>query len=74
MKLNKNKLRWIYLASILLLLLSLLAEIELMEGAHHTFGGFGFFAWFGFLSSFGLILIGKVFGFLLKRKDNYYDD
>ena len=34
---------------------------------------FGFYAIFGFLSCVGLIIFAKFLGFLIKRKDDYYD-
>ena len=34
---------------------------------------FGFYAIFGFLSCVGLIIFAKLLGFLIKRKDDYYD-
>ncbi|HWQ38727.1 MAG TPA: hypothetical protein VNM24_08990 [Burkholderiales bacterium] len=37
-------------------------------------GRFGFGAWFGFGSCATMILVAKLLGALLKRKDTYYDD
>ena len=34
---------------------------------------FGFYAIFGFLSCVALIIFAKLLGFLIKRKDDYYD-
>jgi hypothetical protein len=34
---------------------------------------FGFHAVYGFLSCVGLIIFAKLLGFLVKRKDDYYD-
>jgi hypothetical protein len=35
---------------------------------------FGFHAWYGLLACAAMILIAKVFGVVLKRRDTYYDD
>lgn len=35
---------------------------------------FGFNALYGFLACAALIVIAKVLGFVLKRRDTYYDD
>lgn len=43
---------------------------------HAEFGidaTFGFFAWFGFIACVALIVVAKVLGVILKRKDTYYD-
>lgn len=43
---------------------------------HDYFGiedSFGFFAWFGFLSCVAMVLLAKLMGFVLKRKEEYYD-
>lgn len=34
----------------------------------------GFYAFFGFVSCVAIILISKLLGFVLKRKEDYYDD
>jgi len=34
---------------------------------------FGFYAFLGFLSCIALIIFAKLFGILIKRKDDYYD-
>ena len=37
-------------------------------------GVFGFYSWYGFITCIGMIVLAKVLGGALKRKDTYYDD
>ncbi len=37
-------------------------------------GSFGFYAWYGFITCVAMVVGAKVLGFVLKRKDTYYDD
>nr|CAA6817055.1 MAG: Unknown protein [uncultured Thiotrichaceae bacterium] len=74
---NKSKL-WKVLG--ILLVLSLLPEFFMHHHAHfedqgiHVDASWGFFAWFGFLSCAAMIVVTKLLGFLLKRKESYYND
>lgn len=60
--------------------LSIMTVLSLAAGAmlpHHGEGlasGFGFFAWFGFASCLALIVVALALGFVLKRKEDYYDE
>jgi len=37
-------------------------------------GVFGFNAWYGFAACVALVAVAKTVGFVLKRRDTYYDD
>ncbi|MFV2007549.1 MAG: hypothetical protein ACC667_08875 [Longimicrobiales bacterium] len=37
-------------------------------------GSFAFYAWYGFLTCVGMIVVSKVLGRFLKRRDTYFDD
>ncbi|HPQ97659.1 MAG: hypothetical protein KDI44_05430 [Thiothrix sp.] len=62
------------------LLLVLLPEFFVHHHAYfeaqgiHIDASWGFHAWFGFLACVLLVLIARVLGFFLKRKDDYYDE
>ena len=59
-----------------LIILGLLIFIEFFIILHPHFDVeriFGFHAIFGFLSCVALIIFAKLLGFLIKRKDDYYD-
>ncbi|MDX2458418.1 MAG: hypothetical protein QNL87_13015 [Gammaproteobacteria bacterium] len=66
------RLLWI----IFLLVLALTVLASLFTEVHARFridGSFAFNAWYGFLSCIGMVLVAKLLGHLLHRKDNYYD-
>ena len=59
-----------------LVILGLIVLVEFFIQLHPHFDIerlFGFYAIFGFLSCVGLIIFAKLLGFLIKRKDDYYD-
>ena len=35
-------------------------------------GSFAFYAWYGFLTCIGMVIVAKLLGRLLHRKDSYY--
>lgn len=66
--------RWALIAGAALLVI-LLAIDPLVHG-HPKFGidgAFGFYAWYGLGASIALVIIAKVIGVFLKRRDTYYD-
>jgi Na+/H+-dicarboxylate symporter len=68
-------LRRLWAAFIAVLALTVLAGLAV--DTHPHFGVerlFGFNAVYGFLACAALILLAKVLGLLLKRRDTYYDD
>jgi len=74
---NRRKL-WI--AQGLVLVLALLPEFFIHHHAHfegqgiHLDASWGFFAWYGFATCAAMVVVAKLLGFALKRKDSYYDD
>jgi len=61
---------------IFLLVLALTVLASLFTEAHAGFwldSSFAFNAWYGFLTCIGMVLIAKLLGRLLHRKDSYYD-
>lgn len=57
-----------------LLALSLLSNIFIHHHAHFGFeDSFGFYAGYGFGAGVALMVIAKVMGIFLRRKDTYYD-
>ena len=61
---------------IFLLVLALTVLASLFTNGHAGFrleDSFGFNAWYGFLTCIGMVLIAKLLGRLLRRKDSYYD-
>lgn len=74
---SRKKLWWILA---MILGLALVPEFFVERHAHfasegiHLDAGWGFYAWFGFGACALMVIIAKVLGFVLKRKDTYYDD
>jgi hypothetical protein len=63
---------WIGFAAALVATLA----VELLVPVHGRFGldgSFAFHAWYGFLSCAALVLIARLLGAFLKRRDSYYD-
>ena len=61
---------------IFLCILALAVLASLFTNVHAWFrldGPFAFNAWYGFVTCIGMILIAKLIGRLLHRKDSYYD-
>ena len=64
---------WVIFA--ILLALSVVAEVFIHTHARFGIdGSFGFYAWFGGAACIGIIVISKLLGIFLKRRDTYYDD
>ena len=66
------RLLWIVYLFILALtiLAGLFMDVHAMFGLD---GSFAFNAWYGFLTCIGMIVIAKLLGLILHRKDSYYD-
>ena len=61
---------------IVLFVLALTVLASVFTEVHARFridGSFAFNAWYGFLSCIGMVLVAKLLGRLLHRKDTYYD-
>lgn len=61
----------------LLAALALVVGLPFVVPVHGHFAveaRFGFSALFGFLACVGMVLIAKLLGLLLKRRDDYYED
>ena len=63
-----------------ILVLVLIPELFVHHHAHFEASGiqvdasFGFYAWYGFATCAAMVVVAKILGVLLKRKDTYYDD
>jgi hypothetical protein len=67
--------RWIWRVSIVVLALTVLAQLLLpVKGYFGVDGWLGFGALFGFLSCVAMVLVAKGMGLFLKRDQHYYDE
>jgi len=67
--------RKLWIAGIIILLLTIVAEPFISLHPHFSIEDlFSFYALFGFISCIAMIVVAKLLGVLVKRKDDYYDD
>jgi hypothetical protein len=66
--------RLLWVIYLFILALTVLASLFTKTHAGIWLGGsFAFNAWYGFLTCIGMVLVAKLLGRLLHRKDSYYD-
>jgi len=71
---RSDRFRFWWIGFGILLALSLLSDFFIHHHAHFGFeGSFGFYAGYGFGVGIVLVVIAKVLGIFLRRKDTYYD-
>lgn len=69
---------WMILGGVLVL--TLIPEFFIHHHAHFESqqiavdASWGFYAWYGFATCAAMVVVAKILGFVLKRKDTYYDD
>ena len=74
---NRQKL---WLIQIAILVLAIIPEFFINHHAYFTDQGInvdgrhGFYAWYGFTTCAVMVIAAKILGFVLKRKDDYYDE
>ncbi len=67
--------RKLWIAGCIILGLTILAEPFIDLHPHFSIEGlFSFHAVFGFISCVAMVIFAKWLGYLVKRKDDYYDD
>jgi len=67
--------RKLWTAGIVILLLTIVAEPFITLHPHFSIEHlFSFYALFGFIACVVMVVFAKLLGFLIKRKDDYYDD
>lgn len=71
---RKSSIKKLYISTLIILGVVLFVEYFIVLHPHFSIEKiFGFHAVFGFLSCIVLIIFAKLLGFLVKRKDDYYD-
>ena len=71
---RKSSIKKLYISALIILGVVLFVEYFIILPPHFSIEKiFGFHAGFGFLSCIVLIVFAKLLGFLVKRKDDYYD-
>ena len=71
---RKSSIKKLYISALIILVVVFFVEYFIVLHPHFSIEKiFGFHAVFGFLSCIVLIIFAKLLGFLVKRKDDYYD-
>lgn len=71
---KKTSIKKLWIGAVVILALTVLAEIFIKLHPHFEIEAlFGFHALYGFLTCVIMVVFAKVLGFLIKRKDDYYD-
>jgi hypothetical protein len=71
---RKSSIKKLWIGAIVILTLTVLVELFIVLHPHFKIEAlFGFHAFFGFFSCVGMVIFAKFLGFLIKRKDTYYD-
>ena len=66
--------RTVWRTGIFILAITIITEFFIKLHPHFPIEEyFAFYAFFGFLSCIVMVIFAKLLGFLIKRKDNYYD-
>ncbi len=66
--------RLLWIVFIVALALTVLAELAVDRHSYFGIDGtFGFNAWYGLVTCAAMIVVAKVLGVLLKRRDTYYE-
>ena len=67
--------RYLWIGSAGVLAITVLLQLVIDIKGHFTVDSyFGFFAAFGFLSCVAMVVVAKLLGIFLKRRDDYYGD
>ncbi|AWB66435.1 hypothetical protein C2869_08340 [Saccharobesus litoralis] len=67
--------KYLWIGFIVVLGITILAELFIHK--HDYFGldgSFGFFGWYGFITCVAMVVVAKLLGYVLKRKEEYYDE
>lgn len=71
---KKSSIKKLWIGTIIILVLTVIAEFFIKLHPHFEIESyFGFHAVYGFLACVAMVLFAKLLGFLIKRKDDYYD-
>lgn len=67
--------RKLWIGFIAILAATVIAGFFVHQHAHFGFeDSAGFYAWYGFITCVAMVLGAKLLGFLIKRRDSYYED
>ena len=71
---RESSVRKIWIGAIVILALTVIAELFVKLHPHFKIESvFSFHALYGFLTCVAMVIFAKLLGYLIKRKDDYYD-
>ncbi len=71
---RKSSIKKLWIGTIIVLALTVIAEFFVHLHPHFDIESyFAFHAVYGFLACIAMVLFAKLLGYLIKRKDDYYD-
>ena len=71
---RESSIKKIWIIAIVILILAILIEVLVTLHPHFKVEGlFAFHAIYGFIACVGMVIFAKLLGYLIKRKDDYYD-
>ena len=71
---RKSSIKKLWIGSWVILALTVIAELFVHLHPHFKVEAiFAFHAWYGFLACVAMVVFAKLLGYLIKRKDDYYD-
>ncbi len=71
---RKSSIRKLWIGTYVVLALTVIAELFIHLHPHFKIEAiFAFHAWYGFLACVGMVVFAKLLGYLIKRRDDYYD-
>lgn len=72
---RSKTIRQLWIGLIAILTLTVLSELLIHKHEYFGLDGtFGFSAWYGFITCVAMVVAAKLLGYVLKRKEDYYDD
>ena len=72
---KESSIKKLWIGTIVTLALTVIAEFFVKLHPHFEIESyFGFHAVYGFLACVAMVVFAKLLGFLIKRKDDYYDE
>ena len=71
---RKSSIKKLWIGTWVILALTVIAELFVHLHPHFKVEAiFAFHAWYGFLACVAMVVFAKLLGYLIKRKDDYYD-
>lgn len=72
---RRATIRWLWILFIVILAATVVPDFVVHQHTHFGIeASFGFYAWYGFGAAVTVVVVAKLLGIFLRRKDTYYDE